>query len=63
MAVHKGPYTTIGPLYTAMFAWLAKNGYRVAGPVREVYLVGPGPGGASEPDDYVTEVQVPVQKA
>jgi AraC family transcriptional regulator len=59
-AVHRGPYDTIGPLYTEMFAWLQAKGLRVAGPVREVYVVAPGPGGTSNPEDFVTEVQVPI---
>ena len=59
-AVHKGPYDKIGPLYEAMFKWIGERGLRKAGPVREVYLVAPGPGGTSDPEEYVTEAQVPV---
>jgi effector-binding domain-containing protein len=41
--------------------WIEDNGYRIAGPMRETYLRGPGPG---QPDlaTYVTEIQVPVEK-
>ena len=59
-AVHKGPYDRIGPLYDAMFRWMEGRGLRVAGPVREVYVKAPGPGGTTDPEEFVTEVQVPV---
>jgi effector-binding domain-containing protein len=42
-------------------AWLEPNGYRVAGPVRENYLRSPGD--TDDPTQFVTEIQVPVEKA
>jgi len=42
-------------------AWLEPNGYRIAGPVREVYLRSPAD--CSDPNQYVTEIQVPAVKA
>lgn len=59
--VHKGSYETIGEAYNAAMAWLEPNGYRIAGPVREVYLNGPGD--TQDPAQYVTEIQAPVEKA
>ena len=43
-------------------AWVGRksHGYRGAGPNRELYLQGPGPG--VEPSRYVTEVQFPVER-
>ena len=62
-ARHRGSYATIGPLYRRMMDWIAEHGLRVAGPVREVYLVAPAPGGAAQPQDCLTEVQIPVESA
>jgi len=59
--VFKGAYEGIGEAYNTLLAWTGTNGYRIAGPVREVYLRGPESGPDSS--SYVTEVQVPVEKA
>lgn len=56
-AVYRGPYEGIGEAYHAIMAWLEPNGYRIAGPVREQYLRGPGD--SNDPAQYVTEIQVP----
>ncbi|HEV8190497.1 MAG TPA: GyrI-like domain-containing protein, partial [Ktedonobacterales bacterium] len=36
--VHAGSYATIDQASGALFSWLAAQGYRIAGPYREVYL-------------------------
>jgi len=59
--VYKGGYEGIGEAYNTLLAWAGANGYRIAGPVREVYLRGPESGPDSS--SYVTDVQVPVEKA
>jgi DNA-binding transcriptional MerR regulator len=59
--VFKGAYEGISDAYSTLLAWTGTNGYRIAGPVREVYLRGPESGPDSS--SYVTEVQVPVEKA
>lgn len=59
--VHKGPYETVGEAYNAVMAWLEPNGMRIAGPVRECYLCSPGD--TQNPEEYVTEIMVPVEKA
>ncbi len=59
--VYKGAYENIGEAYNALLAWIGTNGYRIAGPCREVYLRGPESGPDSS--SYVTEIQVPVEKA
>jgi effector-binding domain-containing protein len=58
--IHKGSYEAIHTAYAALMAWIEENGYRIVGPNREIYLRGPGQG---EPDTYVTELQIPVEKA
>lgn len=63
IAVHRGPYDTIGDTYRLLGAWVAANvrgaNERLAGelPVREIYLIGP-PG---EPSEFVTEIQWPLR--
>lgn len=57
--VHHGSFGTIGGAYAALLEWIEANGYRVAGPNRELYLRG---GGERDNPDYVTEIQFPVEK-
>lgn len=58
--VHRGGYDGLGQAYSALMSWIEANGYRIAGPNREVYLRGAGPN--VDPGAYVTEVQFPVEK-
>jgi effector-binding domain-containing protein len=60
--IHQGPYENFSQAYTALLGWINANGYRVAGPYREIYLRGPGPQPA-DPGTFVTEMQVAVEKA
>lgn len=59
--LHQGDYQGMGATYGALTRWIEANGYRVAGPCREVHLRGPGAG--VDPATYLTEVQFPVEKA
>ena len=70
--VHRGDYATIYQAYNALLGWTDANGYRLAGPVREVYLSFSADGlGFELPSTYlakdaaafVTELQLPVEKA
>jgi effector-binding domain-containing protein len=58
--IHQGPYETIGESYKALMAWAEANGYQIAGPDREVYLKSHGD--ASDPSEFITELQLPVTK-
>jgi effector-binding domain-containing protein len=60
--IHQGSYEGFDQAYTAIMSWIESNGYRMAGPMRETYLRGPGPD-QPDPATYVTEIQVPVEKA
>jgi len=51
--IHHGPYASIHETYAALYAWVGEYGRRQFGPVREVYLSGPG-------ESPATEVQVPL---
>ena len=57
--VHRGSYRTIGQTHAALMKWIEANGYRFAGPDREIYLQG---GGEQDNESYVTEIQLPVEK-
>lgn len=57
-AVHQGHFDAFARLHTVLLGWIERNGYRVAGPYRELYL-------AYNPDDLgesTTEVQYPVER-
>ncbi len=69
--VHVGHYAAITHASSALYLWIEANGYRSAGPTREVYLRF-GAAGLEVPlpaaflapsaDAFVTELQVPVEK-
>ncbi|MGI8586683.1 MAG: MerR family transcriptional regulator [Chloroflexia bacterium] len=57
--VHHGSFDGLSSAYNTLMGWIEANGYRVAGPNREVYLQYERDG---DPSKYVTEVQFPVEK-
>lgn len=69
--VHTGDYSSIYMAYNALLEWIEANGYRIAGPIREVYLryTADGLGFdlpptylAKDSSSFVTELQLPVEK-
>ncbi len=60
--VHNGAYNRLSEAYDAVHRWIEASNYRIAGPIRELYLKNSQP---VRPDDesYVTEIQVPVTRA
>ncbi len=54
---HKGPYEKSAVAYKKLFAWIAENRKKVAGPTREVYLNDPK---EVAPEELVTEIYAPV---
>ncbi len=63
--VYAGPFAAIDEAYTSLGRWVGANGYRVAGPPREVLIRAPKMenGGASQTDpDTIVEIQFPVEK-
>jgi effector-binding domain-containing protein len=56
--MYKGPYDGIGLTYERLFGWIGQQGYRVAGPPRELYYSDPA---EIPPEEYLTEVQIPVE--
>jgi effector-binding domain-containing protein len=59
--VHKGAYNRLNQAYEAIGRWIETNGYRIAGPNREIYLYCTQPV-RQDDDSYVTEIQFPVAK-
>jgi len=55
---HVGPYSAIGAAYAALYTWIDSHGHKRIGPPREIYIVGPGQG--TKPEEYRTEVEVPI---
>ncbi|RJQ29291.1 MAG: hypothetical protein C4589_05115 [Peptococcaceae bacterium] len=55
--LHVGPYDQVGPTYASILQYITGKQLTIAGPSREVYLVGPM---GAPPEKYVTEVQFPV---
>jgi effector-binding domain-containing protein len=55
----KGPYEAVSSTYGAIFAFIAQNGYRPAGPIMEMYWNDPMTVPAAE---LLTEIIIPVAK-
>lgn len=69
--VHVGDYSNIYQAYNTLLNWIEENGYRMRGPVREVYLQYGADGLpfdlpttylAQDANQYVTELQLAVEK-
>ncbi len=56
--VHKGPFTTISGAYEALYDWIRQNGYKMCGPLREIYHKGEWI--TDDAEEYITELQVPI---
>lgn len=54
---HQGPYEKSATAYKTLFAWIAENHKKVAGPTREVYLNDPR---KVPPEELLTEIYAPV---
>lgn len=58
--VHQGSYEKLSMAYGALMKWIEDNGYKIVGPNRELYLEGEWSG--KGPEDFITEIQIPVAK-
>ena len=58
--VHRGSLSSIGDTYKAIVSWIEQNNYSINGPVREIYHVGEW--ATEKEDEYVTELQFPLEK-
>lgn len=56
--LHKGPYSTIGNAYAALMEWISDNNCEVISPPRESYI--DGIWNKQDPEEWLTEIQIPV---
>ncbi len=59
--IHHGSYATIGDAHEAVLRWVEANGYRIAGPDREINIYNKQPI-RQDDESYVTEIQYPVEE-
>jgi effector-binding domain-containing protein len=55
---HTGPWADLGAVYQRLWTWIHEQGYLIAGPAREYYLVGP----PALDSGWMTEIQIPVER-
>lgn len=60
--VHQGPYDAVGPTYQSLISFAKENDLQLQSPCREVYIKGPGIIFKGNPNNYVTEIQMPVSE-
>ena len=60
--IHKGPYDTLTESYKKLYAYINEKGYKTKLPSREVYLKGPGMIFKGNPKNYLTEIQIMIEK-
>lgn len=60
--MHHGPFNRLSEAYQNVLRWVEENHYRVAGSFRELYHYCTAPV-RQDDESYVTEIQVPVEKA
>jgi len=58
-AMHKGPYTEVGPVIHAVIDYATNNDYDIVGPISEAYFNDPM---ETPPEELLTEVRIPVIK-
>lgn len=58
--IHEGSYEKLISSYNVISKWIAENHYDITGPGRECHLKGPW--NEPNPDQWVTEIQLPVSK-
>jgi len=58
--MHKGSYDSLRKSYSEILAWIEDNGYEIVDNPRESYI--DGIWNRENPDDWRTEIQIPVKK-
>jgi DNA-binding transcriptional MerR regulator len=61
--VYKGPYSNAGRSYAKVHGYINERGYKGVAPSREIYIKGPGMIFKGNPNNYLTEIQMPVEVA
>lgn len=57
----RGSYEQFRDVYASLAEWVKTNGYVFSGPMIDIYYVGPHE--TQNPDEFITEICCPVQKA
>ena len=57
--LYKGPYSELTSVYTKLNQWVETEGYRIINAPYEIYLTNPG---TTAPENYMTEIFLPVEK-
>ncbi len=57
--VVKGSYDQMGEAYASVVSWIKENGYKMNGPMFNIYHVGPVQ--TQDPNEYVTEACFPIE--
>lgn len=57
---HTGSYETISSSYEILFEYINQQGITSKLPFREVYIKGPGMIFKGNPNNYITEIQIPI---
>ncbi|MBI1939229.1 MAG: GyrI-like domain-containing protein [Ignavibacteriales bacterium] len=60
--MHKGPYELLGESYRKIFNYINARNYNTLIPSREVYIKGPGMIFKGNPNNYLTEIQIFIQR-
>jgi DNA-binding transcriptional MerR regulator len=60
--VHRGPYELLGRSYGKALDYVQSRDHTQNGPVREIYVKGPGMIFKGNPKRYLTEIQIPIEK-
>jgi len=55
-----GEYSNVAPAYNFLGRWIEENGYTICGNARQLILKGPC--NEANPNDYLSEIQIPVKK-
>ncbi|AET67758.1 putative transcriptional regulator [Desulfosporosinus orientis DSM 765] len=58
--LHRGAYEKLGVAYVYVMQWVEQNGYRITGHVRESHI--DGIWNKDSVDEWLTELQVPIEK-
>ena len=57
---HKGSYSNLRETYSYITKYIEDNGYKIVAPIREMYI--DGMWNKEKEEDWLTEIQVPVEK-
>jgi effector-binding domain-containing protein len=57
--MHRGPYDQVASAYERLMAWITDQDFEAVGPPMEAYMNDPG---QVSPEEYLTEVMVPVRQ-